>query len=167
VNARAQPPPTASAVRGPRELGLRLVIAYKLVKACGEVLLAAVLAALLVWRTDGVRAVAAMLRRHVTAAWSLRLSELLAGAATPRHVALTVGALVLDAALTLCEGWALYRGFAWGPWLVVIATGSILPFEALELARHPRAGRLLILVVNIAIVGYLAARARRTRVVRW
>ena len=99
----------------------------------------------------------------MTAAWSLRLTDLLARAATARNVALATGALVLDGALTLCEGWVLYRGLTWGPWLVVITTGSLLPFEVVELARRPRAGRFVILVVNLAIVWYLAARAARRR----
>jgi len=149
---------------GPPELGLRLVIVYKLVKACGELLLAALLSGLLLdGAADRVRALDAALRAHLTAAWSLRLTELLARAATPHNVALTAGALLLDGALTLCEGWALYRSFAWAPWLVVITTGSLLPLEVLELARRPRAGRLLILVINLAVVCCLGARAARTR----
>ena len=145
---------------GPPELGLRFIIAYKLAKGCGELLLAVLLSPLLVGDgTDQVRALAAALGQHLTAAWSLRLTELLASAVTPRYVALTAGGLLVDSALTLCEGWALYRKFAWAPWLVLITTGSLLPFELLELARRPHAGRLLLLVVNLAIVGYLARRA--------
>ena len=149
---------------GRPEIGLRLIIAYKLVKACGELLLAAVLGGLLLGgAADRVHALDAALRAHLTAAWSLELTDLLARVATPRNVALTAGALVLDGVLTLCEGWVLYRGLAWGPWLVVITTGSLLPFEVVELARRPRAGRLVILIVNVVIVCYLAARAARRR----
>jgi uncharacterized membrane protein (DUF2068 family) len=149
---------------GPPELGLRLVIAYKLVKACGELVLAALLGGLVVGGAAGrVGALDAALRAHMTAAWSLRLTDVLAHAATPRNVALTAGALLLDGALTLCEGWVLYRGLTWGPWLVVITTGSLLPFEVVELARRPRAGRFVILVVNLAIVWYLARRAATRR----
>jgi uncharacterized membrane protein (DUF2068 family) len=67
----------------------------------------------------------------------------------------------LDGVLTLCEGWALHRRFAWSPWLVVVATGSLLPFEVVELVRRPHAVRLVIFVVNLTIVCYLAARATR------
>ena len=133
-------------------------------KACGELLLAAILGGLLLGgAADRVHALDAALRGHLTAAWSLKLTDLLARVATPRNVALTAGALVLDGALTLCEGWALYSGLTWGPWLVVITTGSLLPFEVVELARRPRAGRFVILIVNVAIVCYLAARAARRR----
>jgi uncharacterized membrane protein (DUF2068 family) len=149
--------------RGRVELGLRLVIGYKLVKAAGELLLAVLVGGLLVagGAADRVLALDEALRAHVTAAWSLRLTDLLARAATPRNVALTGAALFFDGVLTCCEGWALYRGYAWGPWLVVIATGSVAPFEIVELVREPRAGRLLIIVGDLAIVWYLARRAAR------
>ena len=136
-------------------------------KACGELALAALLGGVVLnGAADRVGALDGALRAHMTAAWSLRLTDLLARAASARNVALTAGALVLDAALTLCEGWVLYRGLTWGPWLVVITTGSLLPFEVVELARRPRAGRFVILVVNLAIVWYLAARAARRRPTR-
>ena len=47
--------------------------------------------------------------------------------------------------------------------MVVIATGSLIPFELFELAQRPRVARLLIVLVNLTVVGYLAARARRDR----
>ena len=147
---------------GSSEVGLRLVIAYKLGKACGELALAAVLAVVLVsGGADSVREDIASLSRHVTSAWSLQLTALVARAASPHAVVLTIGALLLDGVLTLCEGWALHRRFTWAPWLVVIATGSLLPFEVVELIRRPHAVRLAIFVVNLTIVCYLAARATR------
>jgi len=152
----------AEVKRGEPELGLRLIIVYKLAKAGGELLLAALLAPMLVaGAEDPVRDLAVALSGHVTGAWSLRLTELLAHAAAPRTVELTILALLLDGGLTLCEGWALYRRFIWAPWLVVISTGSLLPFEVFELARRPRAGRLLIFLANLSVVCYLAARAAR------
>ena len=60
--------------------------------------------------------------------------------------------------LTLGEGWALHRRFRWAPWLVVVATGSLLPFEVVELVRRPHALRLAVFVVNLTIVCYLATR---------
>jgi uncharacterized membrane protein (DUF2068 family) len=110
---------------------------------------------------DSVREAVASLSRHLTSAWSLRLSALVAGAATAHAVVLTIGALLLDGVLTACEGWALHRRFAWAPWLVVVATGSPMPFEVVELVRRPHAVRLVVFAVNLAIVCYLAARATR------
>lgn len=142
------------------EVGLRLIIGYKLAKAGAELLLAAALTAVLVAGAENpAGALADALRRHVTGAWSLRLTALLAGEATARGVELTIVALVFDGALTLVEGWALRRRFAWAPWLVVVTTGSLLPFEIVELVRHPRPARMLLLLANLIIVGYLVARA--------
>ena len=152
----------AEVTRGAPELGLRLIIVYKLAKAGGELLLAALLAVVLgAGEEDPVRDLALALSGHVTGAWSLRLTALLARAAAPRTVELTILALLLDGVLTLGEGWALYRRFTWAPWLVVIATGSLLPFEVFELARRPRVGRLLIFLANLSVVCYLAVRAAR------
>jgi len=65
------------------ETGLRLIIGYKLAKAGVELLLAAMLTAVLVLGAeDPARALADVVRRHVTGAWSLRLTALLARAAT-------------------------------------------------------------------------------------
>ena len=139
--------------------GLRLIVAYKVAKAGGEIALAAILA--VVGAEVPAGDVAATLSRHVTAAWSLELSRVVSGAAAPHTIELMIAALVLDGALTLGEGWALHRRFPWAPWLVVLSTGSLLPFEVVELVRRPRAVRLLILVVNVGIVYYLASRATR------
>ncbi len=83
--------------------------------------------------------------------------------ATPRRLHLAAVALVLDAALTIVEGWALRRRHWWGPWLVVFASGGLLPFEVVQLVRHPHVGRLMVLVVNAAIVAYLVWRVRIER----
>ena len=152
----------AEVTRGAPELGLRLIIVYKLAKGGGELLLASLLAVVLgAGEEDPVRDLALALSGHVTGAWSLRLTALLARAAAPRTVELTILALLLDGVLTLGEGWALYRRFTWAPWLVVIATGSLLPFEVFELARRPRGGRLLICLANLSVVFYLGVRAAR------
>ena len=74
---------------------------------------------------------------------------------------ITIGALLLDGMLTACEGWALHRRFVWAPWLVVVATGSPMPFEVVELVRRPQALRLTVFVINLTIVCYLAGRATR------
>jgi uncharacterized membrane protein (DUF2068 family) len=148
--------------RGASELGLRLIIIYKLAKAAGEFLLAlALVVVLLGGKADTVREFALALSGHVTGAWSVRLTDLLVGAAISHYVELTILALLLDGGLTLFEGWALFHAFTWAPWLVVIATGSLLPLEMFELARRLRAGRLLILLVNLTIVNYLGVRAAR------
>ncbi len=118
-------------------------------------------------------------RLGVTSFWALRMTRLaehlahrstaalarrIAALLTPTHLALISVALALDAALTGFEAWALHRRFRWAPWLVVVAGSTLIPFEVVELARRLRASRLAILVVNLVIIAYLAARARQEHV---
>jgi uncharacterized membrane protein (DUF2068 family) len=63
--------------------------------------------------------------------------------------------------LELVEGTGLWLDRLWAEYLTVIATSILIPFEVYELVRHPsmlKAGGLL---VNIAIVVYLAYLLRR------
>jgi uncharacterized membrane protein (DUF2068 family) len=70
-------------------------------------------------------------------------------------------ALSLDGLLVFVEGWSLWRGYTWGPWLVVASTAALLPFEAFGLWHHPHLGRLVLLLGNIAVALYLARQAQR------
>jgi len=144
--------------------GVRLIVAYKLGKAVLWLVLVAVFtAAVLGGGADELHALALGLRHHGVSAWSIRAANLLVTATTRGHLALTAVALGLDGVLSLIEGWSLWRGYTWGPWLVVIATGSLIPFELVELVRSVRLGRVLILLLNIAIVVYLGRRALAER----
>lgn len=145
------------------QLGLRAIVAYKLAKAGAELVLAALLVAVLIGGAEArAHDLIDLLGRHLTGAWSLELTALVARVASPHSVELAIVALALDGALTLGEGWALYRQFSWAPWIVVVTTGSIIPFELFELARHPRTGRVVIVALNAMIVAYLATRAARS-----
>jgi uncharacterized membrane protein (DUF2068 family) len=104
--------------------------------------------------------------RHHSGAWSLRLADLVVRAASRRGLWTIVVALLADGALSLVEGWALVHGHWWGPWLVVVATGSLLPFEVLALLRHPHAVRAAVFLANVVIVAYLARKAMHERRLR-
>ena len=69
--------------------------------------------------------------------------------------------MVAYASLFLVEGVGLLLRRRWAEWFTVIATGSLVPLEMYEVIRHPRPLRMVVLVVNVAIVWYLAARLRR------
>ncbi len=141
--------------------GIRLIVLYKLVKGAIEAAGALVLAAGPSLGIDqAIVRTALALQHHATRAWAVHLSQSLSVLSTPGHLRLAAVALSLDATLTLVEGWSLRRGHWWGPWLVVLATGALLPFEVVYLARRPRPGRLIVLLVNALIVGYLAWRVR-------
>jgi uncharacterized membrane protein (DUF2068 family) len=149
--------------RSERDVGLRLVITYKLIKGAVQLLLAAVLFVGIERgvASDWLHALALLARHHLASAASVRLAELLVAVSTPHRLGLSVLALGCDGALTTLEGVALQRGHWWGPWLVVAATGSLLPYELFELVRHPRVGRALLVLVNAAVVAYLGWRALR------
>jgi hypothetical protein len=139
-------------MRRPR--GLQLIIAYKVVKAP----LALLLAGYLALNPGGAV--------HATLALAHELSEggaLLGKLAgwLERHVTLHAvnrGALLaaLDGVVTALEAILLWRGHAFGEWVVVLGLAALVPFEALSLERHPGPLRVLVLVVNVAIVLYLA-----------
>jgi uncharacterized membrane protein (DUF2068 family) len=139
-----------------RPVGLEAIILYKLVKAVAEAALG-VAALWLVLRgaEAGAATLAEILLEHFTGAWALRAATLVVRAATSTHVKFVAVASLADAALSAVEGLALRAGRWWGPWLVVIATGSLLPWEVWEILRRPTWGRALILLVNIAVVAYL------------
>jgi uncharacterized membrane protein (DUF2068 family) len=67
----------------------------------------------------------------------------------------------LYAALFLAEGTGLWLEKRWGEWLTVIITGSLIPLEGYEIYRHPSAVKVGLLVLNVAIVGYLIYRIRK------
>jgi len=146
-----------------REPGVVIIMAYKLVKG---VLWLALAATILVSMQLGLGAqlldLAAHLRHHATA-WSIELAKLVVRAATRRGLWVVVFALTADGATSLVEGWALWHGKWWGPWLVVVATATLLPFEVVAIASQPHVGRLTLFAVNAAIVAYLARKALRER----
>jgi uncharacterized membrane protein (DUF2068 family) len=149
-------------VAGPkkREAPLRLILLYKLAKATFGLGFAAVLWGLIIeGQTDRLVDVVDSVRHHLTAAWTLDIANALVSAADGHHVVIAASALTLDGAFTLFEWYALHTGHPWGEWIVVITTSSLVPFEVVAIVRHRRAGRIVLLVVNLAIVVYLARRA--------
>lgn len=146
-----------------RERGLILVIAYKVVKGALALLAAAALVvAVNAGFGDRVAEVAEYLRHHARA-WSVALADLVVKVSTRRGLYTAAVALAADGAFTLFEGWALWRGRWWAPWLVVVATSCLLPFEIAAVVRKPHLVRAAVFAVNVAIVAYLVRRARGTR----
>lgn len=146
--------------RHPGEVGLQLVITYKFVKGAVELAGGFILAWFAFHNEVGaLERLARMLGRQVAHPAALELAKLIVRVSTPHFLRMTAVALVLDGLVSFFEGWALHRRFWWAPWLVVVATSVLLPYELLEVSRHPRIGRVLILVINAAVVFYLSRRA--------
>jgi len=143
-----------------RSPALRAIVLYKSVKASLELATALLLAAL--WPLglpEKLATVAHWLRHHITHGWANELAALLVDGTARHRLGLSLLALGLDGALTAVEAWALRVGHWWGPWLVVVATSSLLPFEVYELVRVPRPSRAVLIAVNLLVAAYLARRA--------
>ncbi len=141
------------------DVGLELVILYKTIKGAAEALIAIVLAfGSALGLATRVQDFIAVWAAHLTRAWSIQLAEKLFNASTTSHLRLAALALAFDGAFTSVEGWGLERHKRWAPWLIVVATSVLVPFEILALVRHVSAARVGMLAVNLVIVGYLAAR---------
>jgi uncharacterized membrane protein (DUF2068 family) len=64
------------------------------------------------------------------------------------------------AALFLTEGIGLWLLKRWAEWLTVIITSSLIPVEIYEIHRHLMWAKVVVLVLNVAIVIYLIYRIR-------
>jgi uncharacterized membrane protein (DUF2068 family) len=62
------------------------------------------------------------------------------------------------AGLMGAEGVALHSRKPWARWFTIGATCSLVPLEVYEIVREPHAGRILVLLANVAIVVYLLRR---------
>ena len=148
----------------PREPALRLIIAYKLARAALSLGVAAALAGFVSTGNSHVlRHWADDLRHHIASHSASVLAQHLAAAVNPHDLRLAATALTLDGLLVLFEGWALWRGYPWGAWLVVLSTAALLPIEVVGLWHDPRIGRLILLLGNLAVALYLLRRVRHER----
>jgi len=64
------------------------------------------------------------------------------------------------AGLFLTEGIGLWLMKRWAEWFTIIITSSLVPVEIYELYRRPTATKILVLIINIAVVLYLLYRIR-------
>jgi uncharacterized membrane protein (DUF2068 family) len=77
----------------------------------------------------------------------------------PHMTVLAIGAFAY-AALEGTEGVGLAMRRRWAEYLTVIATGVLIPFEAYEVVNKVTLFRVGALLLNLAVVGYLAYRKR-------
>jgi uncharacterized membrane protein (DUF2068 family) len=67
------------------------------------------------------------------------------------------------AGLLLTEGTGLLLRKRWAEYFTIISTAGLIPLEVYEIDRHVTAVKIVVLLINVAIVLYLVARIRRTR----
>jgi uncharacterized membrane protein (DUF2068 family) len=82
---------------------------------------------------------------------------------TPRQLKELSAGTFIYAGLYLTEGLGLVARKHWAEYLTTISTALFLPLETYELYERFTPMRLVLLLLNAAIVWYLAARIKRQR----
>jgi uncharacterized membrane protein (DUF2068 family) len=150
----------------PRFGVLRTIALYKLVKvilllgvAYGELRLrdASLAAKLLSW----AQARPYGLEHRIIA----QLLEWFSGLSVSRAHLFRIVTLVY-AAVFAVEGIGLWMEKRWAEWLTTIIPASLIPLEAWEIVLRPTIGKVLILLANVAVVGYLVWHVRKTQASR-
>jgi len=72
---------------------------------------------------------------------------------------ISAGTLIYSA-LYLAEGIGLFFDKGWAEWMTVVTTAGFIPFEIYEITREVAIGRIIIFLLNVAILVYIAMRLR-------
>lgn len=84
-------------------------------------------------------------------------------AVTPAQLKAVSAGTFFYAALLLTEGTGLLLRKPWAEYFTIITTAGLIPLEIYELVHHLTTAKIVILVINVAIVIYLIARVRGRR----
>ncbi len=144
----------------PHDRMLRLIAVFKFVKAA--LLIALGIGALKVLHKD----LATVLENGITAL-KLDPGERLFDAALGKAASISPDQIkeigfgsFLYASLFLAEGTGLWLRKRWGEWFTVIITSSLVPVEIYEICRHFSIVKVIVLMLNLAIVAYLIYHIR-------
>jgi uncharacterized membrane protein (DUF2068 family) len=143
--------------------GLLLIAAFKFLKGLG--LLALGFGELHFLHRDLAATIAHwvnLLRIDPHSHYLLWLLQRIAHVDEKRFRELSVGTFFY-AALFLFEGTGLALRKRWAEYLTILSTSALIPVELYEIYRGPSLVKVLLLVVNLAIVAYLVRELRRTR----
>jgi uncharacterized membrane protein (DUF2068 family) len=76
--------------------------------------------------------------------------------------ALSIGTFFY-AAIFLTEGTGLLLRKRWAEYFTIISTGALIPLEVYELVKHVTPVKIVVMIVNVAIVVYLILQLRGER----
>jgi uncharacterized membrane protein (DUF2068 family) len=142
---------------------LRVIAAYKLVKASALLLVAAAAFGLIgQGNLQGLSDWVLALPIQHGHGFLVRIIDKLFELGPRKFLAIGIVACIY-AAVFLVEGWGLWREKRWAEYLTVIVTASLIPLEVWEIVRHVTPLKILALVVNVAIVLYLIQLLRRPK----
>jgi uncharacterized membrane protein (DUF2068 family) len=142
---------------------IRLIALFKLLKAVLLILVG--VGALKLLDTDFTNALEERVTMLGLGPGSRYVGRIILGAATltPNKIKdLEIGSFVY-AGLFLTEGIGLWLMKRWAEWFTVIITSSLVPVELYGICRHPGAIKVLVLIINIAVVSFLLYRIRGER----
>jgi uncharacterized membrane protein (DUF2068 family) len=143
--------------------GLRLIAVFKLFK--GLVLFAVGVGAVKLLHRDlafEVNRWADILRVDPNNRYIHRLLEKLSILDARKLRELSVGTFFYSA-LALTEGVGLLLGKRWAEYLTIVATASFIPLEVYELSKRVSPPKLVVLLLNVAVVIYLVIEVSRNR----
>lgn len=81
-----------------------------------------------------------------------------AASMTPHAMRMSAYACFFYATVFALEGTGLFLKKHWGEYMVIVVTGSFLPFEAMLIYNHIVWWKILLVVGNLLIIGYLVHR---------
>jgi len=143
--------------------GLQLIGAMKLLKALSLFVVGVGLLSFL--HRDAAHALRHWIEFFRLDVHARLFEELLAKVAGIKHQTmrrLGVGTLFYSSVFTV-EGVGLLRGKTWAEYMTAAVTISFLPIETYELIVHPSAMKVLLTLINVAVVVYLVLEIRRRR----
>jgi len=144
-------------------LGLRIIGIFKLLTS---VLLAAIAFGTfrLMGEDTGIALEHFILHLHLDPErhWINRALVSLAGV-DPSHLKAISAATLVYSILYATEGIGLLLKKHWAEYMVIIITGSLLPFEFYEIGAKVSVIRVSVLVINVMILVYLVMQLKRDR----
>lgn len=148
-------------------VGLEVIAVFKMIKAAGLILAGlGALGLLNAGRFDALQDWLEQLslqEGHHLAAFLADKGLYLMESATPKHLVVAALGSFLYAAIFLVEGIGLWRCKRWAEYLTITVTASLLPFEIFAVARHATLLRIGAVLLNIAVVTYLAWQLNATK----
>jgi uncharacterized membrane protein (DUF2068 family) len=137
--------------------GLRFIAFIEILKGAAVVVGALALLRL-VHRDIGLLAIHALDKLHVPPGASLATYTIQgASSVTPDKIKGLIAFAALYSTIRFVEGYGLWLARIWAEWFAIASGTVYLPFELYEVIRRPTMLHVAILLVNVAIVLYMAS----------
>lgn len=96
---------------------------------------------------------------HIEHSHTIELLQHAVGSSVTAYIIVGVF-LTAYAVIQLVEAYGLWGGWRWAEYLAVIATSVFVPLEVWEIVTHVSYLKIVMLIVNLAIVAYLVFKGR-------